>query len=96
MILSNAAPRYTRVAAGQTAVAIAGGESIRVHGIVATSSGGGATVTVLDNAGATIVVINVIANNTFELKTGFMADKGLKITTSANGTCTVFHTSGGA
>lgn len=95
MLLANAAPRYTRVAVAQTAVAIAGGESIIVHGILVSSANGG-TVTVTDAAGATISVINVIGQNSFEQKTGFLADKGLKITTDANTTCTVFHTSGSA
>jgi hypothetical protein len=93
--LYNAAPRYTFVPASQTAAVIGTSGTIRVHGIIVSTTAGG-TVTVLDSAGNTIETIMVAANNSFEQKTGWLADKGLAITTPANTTCTVFHSNPGA
>lgn len=90
MILANPAPRYTRVETNQTASLIASGNTIKVHGIVCSATGTG-TVTLLDALGNTIATISLSGGVPFELKTGFVADKGLAITTSAAASCTVFH-----
>jgi hypothetical protein len=90
MSLFNAAPRYTFVAANTTALAIGGGGTLRIYGMIISSTAGG-TVTLLDSSGVTITTIIVQANSSFEQKNGWIADKGLSITTPANTTCTVFH-----
>ena len=95
MILANPASRYTHVPASQTAVQIASGETIRVHGILCSSTGTN-TVTVLDDASNTIATINLSGGVPFELKTGFVAHKGLRITTPAATTVTVFHSQASA
>jgi hypothetical protein len=92
--LYNPATHYTLVPASQTAAPIASG-TIKVFGIVVSSTAGGA-VTLLDAAGNTIGTIIVLANSSFEMKTGWLADKGLSITTPASTTCTVFHSNTGA
>lgn len=91
MILATAAARYTRVATGQTATSIAGGATIRIGGVLCTASSND-TVTLYERDGITVIaVINVLSGTSFELKTGWVADKGLAVTTGANVSCTVFH-----
>ena len=96
MVLANIASNYTRVPTGQTASAIAGGGTIRVHGIVFTGTATAVATLLEHSTGTTIATINVIGGTSFELKTGFIAHKGLDITTDANVTCTVFHSPAGA
>jgi len=89
------AANYTHVAAGQTAEQIAGGASIVVNGII-VSGEADAVVTLLTSAGATIGILRVPIDTSFEVKTSFLAASGLAITTDANATCTVFHSNASA
>lgn len=95
MILAASAARYTRVPPGSTTTFIAGG-TIKVFGIVFTSTAN-ANATLFESDGVTVIAtIRTLNGASFELKAGFIADKGLKITTDANMECTVFHSNVGA
>lgn len=92
------APKYTHVAASQTDSAIAAGASVRVYNISAGSNGGAGTVLV-EEYGTTNVILkwDIVSGDTILLGgNGFLADKGLQVTTTGGATCTVFHSNAGA
>lgn len=92
------AANYTHVPSGQTDSAIADGGSLVVYLVVATNtSGATATVLVEENDGSTLIQPIQVANGTTEkINYPFLAKNGLKITTPANTTCTVYHSNKGA
>jgi hypothetical protein len=90
------APKRTAVAASQTDSQIESGRSIYVHGIVCSNSSGGGTVILEDASGNAIHTIQIPASTTVELRTKWLADGGLQLTTAANTTAVVFHSQGGA
>lgn len=92
---------YTTVAASQTAQIIAPtvintlttGGTIKVIGITAkNTSGSSTTVTLLDNDLVTIDTITTPAGDTKIQNIPFVAHKGLRVTTPASTTVTVYHT----
>ena len=84
------APRTTHIAASQTAAQVAGGDNIQVYGIIVEGTSAG-QVTILNNDSSTKFLMSVVADSTVHLSNGFQADTGLRITTPAGVTCTVFH-----
>lgn len=92
------APRYTHVAASQTDSAILSGASCRVYNIVAGSNGGVGTL-LIEEYGTTNVILkfDIVSGDTIVLGgNGFLAAKGLQITTTGGAYCTVFHSNAGA
>jgi hypothetical protein len=86
------ASNYTNFAAGVTDSPVLSGNSIKVIGIIVESTAGG-QVLVEENDGSTLITkISVVANGTTVVDIPFVAPRGIKITTPANTTCTVFHT----
>lgn len=96
MKVVNVAARYTQVPGGTSLQSIASSETIIVHGAVfaCTSTD---SVTFFESDGTTaILTLTLPSNLSFELKTSFIAQRGLKVTTGTNMTCTVFHSQGAA
>lgn len=90
------APHYTSIPSNSTALLIAGGESIIVHGIVVSGTTA-ATVSVYESDGITLIMdLKVATSTSFESRTSFIAHRGIAITTPANATCVVLHTNGSA
>ena len=92
------APRFTRVSTNQTDSAILSGATCRIYNIVCAANGGAGTVT-LEKYGTTTVIatFEILSGDTVVLGgNGFLADGGVQVTTSANATCTVFHSGPGA
>ena len=89
------AKNYTHVAAGQTDSAIASGGSCKVYGVSVEGTAAGRVL--LEEYGTTTVIaaIDVAANGHAELSTVFLAPRGVQVTTPANVTCTVFHSTAG-
>ena len=90
------APKRTVVAAGLTDSQIESGRSIYVHGMVISNSSGGGTVILEDASNNAIHTIQIPAATTIEIRTKWLADTGLQLTTAANTTVVVFHSQGGA
>jgi hypothetical protein len=91
------AANYTNVGASQTDVLINDGGSILVHGIIASAVVLAGTITINERDGSTeILTINVAADTSFEIKTSFLAKRGVSITTESNCDCTIFHSNAGA
>lgn len=91
MIVSTA-PRYTRILPSSNAVAVANGDSIRVYGIFVN----GTSATFFEKDGITIITTIKYNGTPFELRTGFIADQGLKVTTNAATEVLVLHSNTGA
>lgn len=94
----NFAPNYTRTAASQTDAAIASGGSIRIYNISMSSTGGAGTVTLEEFGTSTVIATYQVASGvSFTLGgNGFLAAKGVQVTTSSNVECTIFHSNQGA
>jgi len=90
------APRTTPVAGGETDLDIVGGATIFVHGIWFSSSSGASTLTLEQADGTHIHTFQLGAPGSEEFSIKFLADKGLQVTTSANGTAVIFHSQPGA
>ncbi len=84
------APLTTHIAASQTAAQVASGDNIQVYGIIVEGTSAG-QVRILNNDSTLKFLMSTVANGTEHLSNGFQADKGLRITTVAGVTCTVFH-----
>lgn len=91
------AANYTNVGANETDVLIAGGATILVHGIVVSATALEGTVILNELDGSTeVLTINVAADTSFEVKTSFLAKRGISVTTDINCECTIFHSNAGA
>ena len=90
------APLITHVAASQTEALVANDSTLIVYGILAAKdTGGGGLVTILDKDGTTLFNIRMFGTWSQEISGPFRADNGLRVTTPANVTCTVFHSQAG-
>jgi hypothetical protein len=90
------AKQYTTTAASQTDAAIASGGTVKVYGIVVEGTAAGRVLVEEYNTTTLIMAISIEANTTVEIGTEWLAKNGLQITTPANVTCTVFHSTAGA
>lgn len=92
------APRYTHVAASQTDSAVLSGATCRVYNVVMGSNGGAGTVLIEEYGSANVIMkVDILSGDTIVLGgNGFLADKGLQVTTTGGATCTVFHSNAGA
>lgn len=99
MIGNNIAVKYTQVAAASTDTLINNGEAINVFGIVINGTANGLVLFEEANPVASTVEImslSVLANSSVIFNIPFKAHLGIKVTTPASVTCTVFHSHSGA
>jgi hypothetical protein len=101
------ATRVTRIPVSQTASKLAaetvGGTSVAqpiiVHGILVEKNNAGAIspgVTILNGAGTTtLAVFSMPSQSTVFTPIMFVADGGISVTTTANCTCTIWHSQAG-
>jgi len=89
----NCAPSYTRIPGDSTATIVAAGESLKVHGVVISTTLSGSCSLVEMDGVTTIAAFSLLSNTSFELRTSFIASRGIKITTDPNVVCTIFHSS---
>ena len=82
---------------GALTMTVANGEPIQVCGIVFDNNTGSAIrIAINDASGNKVSSCNVPACETFEVRTHWLADKGLQIVSECTGVyCTVFHNSPG-
>ena len=96
----NRAAKHTRVGINETAEVIDSDKSITIFGVVATNTNTAEAaaqfVTLLDKDGTTIQDIGLASGKTEQLSFCWLADKGLRVTTGANCTCTIYHSQAGA
>ena len=86
------APRTTLVAAGTTAERIGNlGDNLTVFGLVVEGVSAAGQVVVLNEDETTKFTVSTVTTGSTVMDIPFYADAGLKITTPANVTCTVFH-----
>jgi len=93
------ATKITHVSTVGSAVVIESNESIRVYGIICNAASGAPSVFTFKkaNAGATLLIVDVLAGSSFETGIPFLSDSGLELTISGAGaTATVFHSQGAA
>ena len=92
------APKSTRVGPGETDTEIESGDTITVYSIVCSNTTTSAETVTIEEAGTTTIKvrIRVPADNTTEVTTVFLADKGLQVTTPANTDCVIFHSQPGS
>ena len=88
------ASRKTHIAAGTTAGQVAADTNIIVYGILLEGTSAG-QVTILDKANATLFLLSVGADDTNQMSIPFIADNGIRVTTPAGVTATVFHSQPG-
>lgn len=89
------ASNYTTFAPGASADgAVLSEGSIKVFGIVAANTDSSAETVVIEEAdGSTVIMrLRVPANDTVVMNIPFVADNGINVTTAANTTVVVFHT----
>lgn len=91
---------YTRVAAGQTDVAIESEQTITLYTVCAANTNSSAETVTLEEADGTTVIqtLQVPANSTVVLTwpNGQLFHRGLNVTTGATTSCTVYHSHGGS
>ncbi len=92
------APKSTRVAPAQTDSQIESGSSLTVYSIVCSNTSTSAETVTIEDAGTTTIKlrIRVPGDDTTEVSTKFLADKGIQITTPTNTDCVVFHSQPGS
>jgi hypothetical protein len=98
------APNYTHVPASQTAQRIGdtpasgGTSSLIVYGITCSATANG-EILFYEEDGTTVIArfqLTTAATVSFSHSIKFLAPRGLKVTTPANASCTVYHSSTGA
>lgn len=90
------ASQTTRVTASQTASQILSGNSVVIYAILLESSANSQVTLLTGDGGTTLATPRVLANDTQVLTfgaEGWLADNGLSVTTPANTTVTVWHSS---
>jgi len=107
--MQSVAPNYTHVPAGSTLqrigeTPISGGTtSLIIYGIVLSSSSASSEIVFYEEDGSTIITRLRVSttgpssapNSVLSHNCKFLAKNGLKVTTPANGSCTVYHSNSG-
>jgi len=97
MALLGMAPRTTHVPASQTDSAIESDASIYVYNLVVEGTSTGQVIIEEADGSTVILKASVLANTSWSLGgAGFLAPRGINVTTPAGVTCTVLHSGPGA
>jgi|SRR3990172_11397699 len=97
------APNYTHVPAGSTLqrigeTPISGGTtSLIIYGITCSVTASGEIV-IYEEDDTTVIMrfqLTTAATNSMSSSIAFVASRGMKVTTPANGSCTVYHSNSG-